>query len=170
MKKLFILIFLGFFIYGCASAGNPAITDSGNLNRIQEGVSKKGDVRSAIGAPVKITPMPDGELWEYGFGKSQVNPAVFIPLIGLGIMASGYGTFSEIHHVSILFDNQGIVRKIEAGKMNPKTYKAPFYGKISPGEYESMRSTPATGPAPIQPPPPPAKPNSPVSGGYAPVD
>lgn len=171
MKNLLLLIFLLVFIYGCVSRGNQAITDSANLSGIQEGVSKKADVRGAMGAPAKITPLPDGELWEFSHAKSQVNPAVFLPLIGLGVLASGYGTFNETHNLSILFDNQGIVRKIEAGKMKPKIYQAPFYGKISPGAYENIRSTPDLGqPPPVRPAPHAAKVNPPSTTGHAPVD
>ena len=153
-----MLIFLGIFFCGCVSAGNQAITDRSNLQRIREGVSTKTDVRSALGAPAKITPLPQGELWEYGYGKSQANPAAFIPIIGLGVLASGYGTFNENYQVSVLFDNQGIVRKIEAGKRNPKIYAAPFYGKATQGETEVIRSTPDIGTTRKTSTPNPAKP------------
>lgn len=142
MKNFCPLFFCLMFLVGCVSGGNQAITDRENLARIQEGKSNKAEVRTAVGQPSKITPLPEGELWEYSYVKSTVNPAVMVPLVGLGVLASGYGTFNESYQLSVLFDNQGIVRKIQAGKANPKIYQAPFYGRVDPGEQETLRATP----------------------------
>ena len=169
MKKI-LLIFLGIFVYGCGSAGNQLITDRSKIQRIQEGISTKADVQAAVGAPAKITPLPQGELWEYSHMKMQVNPASYIPIIGLGVLASGYGTFNEAHQLSILFDNQGIVSKVEAGKSNPKVYMAPGYGKATQGETETIRSTHSNRAAPVPSPPITAKPNPPTSKRYEPVN
>jgi outer membrane protein assembly factor BamE (lipoprotein component of BamABCDE complex) len=165
MRKIYFIFLIGIFSFGCVSGGNEAITNPGNLAQIQEGVSTKAQVTAAIGGPMKITPTAEGELWEYSHAQTQMNPAMFLPIINLGVLASGYGTFNEMHQLSILFDSQGIVRKIAAGKMNPKIYAAPFYGRVSPGQYETLRSTPNAPPETKNLPPPQPAPSS----GYAPI-
>ena len=146
MKTLFPLFFCLIFLAACGSAGNQAITDPGNLARIQEGKSNKADVLNAVGQPAKITPLPEGELWEYRYDQMTLNPADFIPILGLGVLASGYGSFNETNQLSVLFDKQGIVLKIQASKANPKIYQVPLYGKVVPGTQETLRATPDSPP------------------------
>jgi outer membrane protein assembly factor BamE (lipoprotein component of BamABCDE complex) len=101
MKKSLPLFFFLMLLAGCASVGNQAITQQGNLDRIQEGKSTKADVQNAVGTPARITPLPEGELWDYSYSHTSVNP--------------GYGVSNETLQLSVLFDKQGIVRKIQTG-------------------------------------------------------
>jgi outer membrane protein assembly factor BamE (lipoprotein component of BamABCDE complex) len=54
-----------------------------------------------VGTPARITPLPEGELWDYSYSHTSVNP--------------GYGVSNETLQLSVLFDKQGIVRKIQTG-------------------------------------------------------
>ncbi len=86
---------------GCASNGNQMITQQGNLDRLQEGKSTKADVQNAVGTPARITPLTGGELWDYSSSQTKVNTAG--------------GVSNETQQLSVLFDRQGIVRKIQVG-------------------------------------------------------
>jgi len=101
MKKSLPLFFFLMLLAGCASVGNQAITQQGNLDRLQEGKSTKADVQNAVGTPDRITLLPEGELWDYSYSHTSVNP--------------GYGVSNETQQLSVLFDKQGIVRKIQTG-------------------------------------------------------
>lgn len=132
------------FISGCVSAGNQAILDQSNVAKIQEGVSTKADVKVAVGEPMNITPIPGGEVWQYSGGKLAMSPVAFIPVVGTVALASGHGVNSQSNDLSVLFDDEGIVRKLEYGKVTPKFYAAPFYGKVTTGPRETLRSTPSS--------------------------
>jgi outer membrane protein assembly factor BamE (lipoprotein component of BamABCDE complex) len=114
MKKSLPLFFWLILLAGCASVGNQAITQQGNLDRIQEGKSTKADVQNAVGTPARITPLPEGELWEYSYSHTSVN--------------SEYVVSNETRQLSVLFDKQGIVRKIQAG--NDLGYNLKFLKKL----------------------------------------
>lgn len=101
MKKFLSLFFCLLFLAGCATNGNQGITQQGNLDRIQEGKSTMADVQNAVGTPARITPLRDGELWDYSYSQTSVNP-------GLGIS-------NQTRQLSVFFDKQGIVRKVQAG-------------------------------------------------------
>lgn len=101
MKKSLPIFFFLMLLAGCASVGNQAITQQGNLDRIQEGKSTKADVQNAVGTPARITLLPEGELWDYSYSCTSVNP--------------GYEVSNETQQLSVLFDKQGIVRKIQTG-------------------------------------------------------
>lgn len=138
----YLLVFLELLVIGCVSTGNSTISHQSNLAQIKEGVSSKSDVQNILGAPNTITPLVGGESWFYCYGKSTTNPASFLPIVGLGVMAAGYGSFNEAYSLHILFDDLGIVRKIKADRYNSKAYLAPFYGKTGPVEHQVLRSTP----------------------------
>ena len=114
MKKFLSLFFCLLFLAGCAANGNQGITQQGNLDRIQEGKSTKADVQNAVGTPARITPLPEGELWDYSYSHTSVNP--------------GYGVSNETQQLSVLFDKQGIVRKIQTG--NDLGYNLKFLKKL----------------------------------------
>ncbi len=126
---------------GCVSAGNQAILNQSNVAQIKEGVSTKADVKAAVGEPMNITPIPGGEVWQYSGGKLSMSPLAFIPVVGLVALASGNGVNRQNNDLWVLFDNEGIVRKLEYGKVTPKFYAAPFYGKVTAGPRETLRST-----------------------------
>ncbi len=101
MKNLVVVFLCLMLLAGCATGGNQGITQQGNLGRIQEGKSTKADVQSAVGTPARITPLRDGELWDYSYSQTSVTP--------------NFGISKETRQFSVFFDKQGIVRKVQAG-------------------------------------------------------
>ena len=101
MKTSLPLFFCLMLLAGCASGGNQAITQQGSLDRIQEGKSTKADVQHTFGTPARITPLRDGELWDYSYSQTNVDPVI--------------GISNKTHQLSVFFDKQGIVRKVQTG-------------------------------------------------------
>jgi outer membrane protein assembly factor BamE (lipoprotein component of BamABCDE complex) len=101
MNKFLLIFFCFMLLAGCASGGNQAITQPNNLGRIQEGKSTKADVQNEFGTPARITPLRDGELWDYSYSQTSIDPVL--------------GISNKTSQLSVFFDKQGIVSKIQAG-------------------------------------------------------
>ncbi|MGA8141158.1 MAG: outer membrane protein assembly factor BamE [Desulfobaccales bacterium] len=101
MNKFLPILFCLMLLAGCASGGNQAITQQGSLDRIQEGKSTKADVQNEFGTPARITPLRDGELWDYSYSQTSVDPII--------------GISNKTRQLSVFFDKQGVVSKIQAG-------------------------------------------------------
>jgi membrane-associated protease RseP (regulator of RpoE activity) len=118
------------------------------LEKIQEGVSTKAEVRNILGDPDLVSRMPDGgEAWSYTYSKEVMNPLSFVPLVGLAVLASGHGVSGEGHVVSVRFNEQGIVEKVTGIKSTPTAYIFPGYAKMTVKnesyESKSLPSKPA---------------------------
>ena len=96
-------------VAGClgAESGQKQITDPGKISQIQKGVSTKASIRAAFGLPGGIEYASNGdEIWSYSYANVSVNPATFVPVIG--IFAGG--ETSQSSALMVHFDTQGIVR------------------------------------------------------------
>ncbi|MGO9622578.1 MAG: outer membrane protein assembly factor BamE [Desulfobaccales bacterium] len=100
MNKFLPIFFCLMLLAGCASGGNQAITQQTYLDRIQEGKSTKADVQNAFGTPARITPLRDGELWDYNYSQTSIDPVL--------------GISNKTRQLSVFFDKQGIVSKIKS--------------------------------------------------------
>lgn len=111
MRKLFcagVMILLA----GCAQVGNQEIKSDANVSRIQAGMTKKADVRSAVGEPTKITFTDSGEeIWDYKFESYQATTQQFIPFIG-PLFA---GEVDE-HSLTVRFRPDGVVKEVGKGR------------------------------------------------------
>src|SRR2546426_12804427 len=92
LKALLVLV-----VYGCATAGNPALLDPAIISQIKIGQSTKADVARLLGEPNyrSTTQMNNrqNEVWAYGYAKHETNPLVYVPIVGLFALA--FGGFGE---------------------------------------------------------------------------
>ena len=147
IKPKILILTLMAFLSGCVSTGNQAILNQSNVAKIKEGISTKADVKAAVGEPMQVTPFPEGELWYYSAGKLAMSPVAFVPVVRWVALGSGHGVDMYSNDLSVLFDNEGIVRKVEYGKITPKFYVAPFYAKVTVEPRETLRSTSSSPPS-----------------------
>lgn len=108
----------------CVSTGNPSVVDQDRIAKIQLNVSTKEDVRRVLGQPNSMSkhsgsysPIPglpssasltNVEAWNYTHISVDVDPATFIPIVGL----FAGGASSNVNAFTVVFDDQGIVRHI----------------------------------------------------------
>lgn len=124
---LLTFILLGAMVLGCATSGNPDVQSEDLVAQIKLGQSTKDDVRRLFGQPTVMsrhsgTPFPamagwpvsssNYEIWNYTYANTEVHPATFIPIVGL---FAGSAT-SKMSQLTLTFDDQGIVRHIQAGQ------------------------------------------------------
>jgi hypothetical protein len=111
---------------GCVSSGNPSVMDQGRISQIKVDISTKGDVRRLLGQPNSTskhsggypalyglplkTSLTNVETWSYTHINVDVNPATFIPIVGL----FAGGATSNLNTFTVVFDDQGIVRHISS--------------------------------------------------------
>ena len=116
MKKQIIAI-LGtllvcLLVSGCITGGNPSLkheTQASVATKILEGKTTKPEVRALFGEPSAVTFTDDGlEIFQYDYHELKPHAVNFIPLLGIiGSKKSGIKK-----QLSILFDDQGIAKKI----------------------------------------------------------
>lgn len=118
MKKVFsVLLSLSMigmlFLSGCTYAvGNKQVANDDAVTQIKIGKSTKSDVTKLMGEPSKVSFTDKEEIWDYNYTKSQVRATSFIPYVG--VFAGG--TDTEMHTLTLTFNDRGVVSKIGKGK------------------------------------------------------
>lgn len=113
-------------LMGCVSSGNSSIVDQDRISQIKLNTSVKDDVKRILGTPNGISrqsgsyPAFPGvpastatiniEVWSYTHMNVDVDPATFIPIVGL----FAGGATSNLNTFTVSFDEQGIVRHISS--------------------------------------------------------
>ena len=112
----FFLLLASLLLAACATSGNPAVLDQTIVGQIKIGQSTKEDVRRLLGAPnhTSFTQVfnQQTEVWAYGYAKHETNPLLYVPIIGLFVMAAGGWGEHESGSVAVSFDKDGIVRSM----------------------------------------------------------
>lgn len=144
VKQSMLHLSLLILITGCATAGNPAVMDQSIVSQIEIGKSTKADVRRLLGEPnsssVFQTAGQEHESWGYAYAKHETNPWIFVPIVGLFVLAFGDAGESESANLGVSFDKEGIVRSITKGKSN-----AAFGGLTTPTAIQSHSTTQSEG-------------------------
>ncbi|HJT20005.1 MAG TPA: hypothetical protein VJ746_06020 [Nitrospira sp.] len=145
-----LLAFYSMNLSACASSGNPAVADPARVSQIQLNVSTKEDVQRLLGQPNSMSKHSGGyyaipglktsaaltpiETWNYTHLNVQVDPATFIPVVGL----FAGGANSNLNSLTVVFDEQGIVRHISSTQTQ---------GRSGMGAGSSNPTTPANSPS-----------------------
>lgn len=125
-----VLICVALLLGGCAqTSGNPLIRDDSRVHRIIEGTSTWRDVQALIGDPMRIVPLENGEAWEYGYSEASTSPLLYVPIVNFVVAASGGAADITSHDLSVVFDRDGVVRRLTGRTNRPTVYLAPGYGK-----------------------------------------
>ena len=119
--KAFPIVALISLLIGCATSGNPRVAQEEVLAQIILGQTTKEEVRQLLGPPQGFTKsLIEGlaqekllyELWIYHYHKVETNPALFIPFVGLAVVAACGGVESQFHSLTIGFSSEGIVKSV----------------------------------------------------------
>ncbi len=95
-----------------STTGNRALFDDAVIARVVEGKSTKADVRSNFGAPNNVSFGENGvETWGYAAGISRMKTMT----VGMGGYTGGQ-TQMDMRHVTVLFAEDGVVRKLGVGE------------------------------------------------------
>ena len=119
MNRLSILL-TSLVLTACATSGNPAVVDPAIVSQIKIGQSTKEDIRRLFGEPThtSVTQVlnQQTEVWAYGYAKQDTNPLIYVPVIGLLVLAAGGWGEHESGSVAVSFDKEGIVRSMSKYK------------------------------------------------------
>jgi hypothetical protein len=101
---------IGLVMAGCATVGNPAVKDEAIVDQILVGTSQKADVSRLLGKPTSTSVMNHNgmvrEWWIYSDAKHETNPLMYVPVIGLFVMASGDMGQTESASFGVYFDRE----------------------------------------------------------------
>lgn len=115
MKAAWLVPIMAISLMGCVSAGTKELADQRTVSKIEVGKSSRTEVRTLLGDPVNVMPMPRGEeAWIYVHMRGKPRPASFIPVIGL--FAGGADVKSE--NLMVYFDRTGIVKDLRQGSIS----------------------------------------------------
>jgi hypothetical protein len=79
------LTILALGLAGCMSINKPI--DPSKLTQLKPGVSTEADAIALLGEPTSSRYMPNGgKMLFYASAKTDINPAAFIPYVGLAFM------------------------------------------------------------------------------------
>jgi len=114
---------------GCVTSyGNNNVSNKEVIAQLEIGKSTKTDVEQMFGEPGNVVFGEDGqEQWHYTQGdhdmtKQQAASGALSFLVPFGGYASSaLGSKAEHHSLTIVFDNDGIVRKVGKGKQETTT-------------------------------------------------
>ena len=103
------LVTVSLFLYGCVSTGDESIrersTDWPPLTMT------KAELLRELGPPSTRSISREGgktrEVFAWSYAEAQANPAVFIPIVGLAVAASGNGADGEARSLVVTFDEGG---------------------------------------------------------------
>jgi len=119
MNRISILL-ASLLLTACATSGNPAVLDQTIVSQIKIGQSTKEDVKRLFGEPnhTSITQVlnQQTEVWAYGYAKHETNPLLYVPVVGLFVLAAGRWGEHESGSVAVSFDKDGIVRSMSKYK------------------------------------------------------
>lgn len=103
MHKILTLLLL-LSMSRCASSGRPI--DPAKVASFEPGKTTYSEVVAALGPPTTIRMMVGGAtIIAYGHSTMQMNPATFIPVVGLFAASADMHTES----VSFMFDREGVM-------------------------------------------------------------
>jgi len=121
MRATVMAALVGLFS-ACATSGNPAVLDQTIVSQIKLGQSTKDDVRRLLGEPThtSLTQIANhqNEVWAYGFARHETNPLIYVPVVGLFVMAFGGWGEHESGSVAVSFGEDGIVRSLSKHQAN----------------------------------------------------
>lgn len=127
-QRVLVSVWLGVVLLasGCVSSGNTSVVDQDRVSQIKLNISTKEDVRRILGQPNGISrhsgsysalyglpstiSLTNVEAWSYSHINVDVNPATFIPIVGL----FAGGATSNMNTFTVVFDDHGIVRHISS--------------------------------------------------------
>lgn len=94
---------------GCVSTGDESIRE-----RSEDWpplTMTKAELIRELGPPsTRTVSVEDGKTREalsWAYAEAQANPAAFIPVVGLAVVASGNGTDGEVRVLAVTFNDQG---------------------------------------------------------------
>ena len=105
------LFVLATLVTGCASVGSESLrkeSESSISQKIVEGKTTKGEIRTMFGSPTK-TSFTDGglEIWNYDFSNVSADAVSYIPIVNLfGASASG-----KKKELVVMYDQTNIVKR-----------------------------------------------------------
>ena len=103
-----------FLLAGCASVGDPRITDDALVAKVEKGKSRKADVEALFGPPGQVDFTDAGfEKWLYTYSYSQVRGSSFIPFAGSFVG----GTDIQTSTLTVQFTKEGVVENVGRGGM-----------------------------------------------------
>jgi outer membrane protein assembly factor BamE (lipoprotein component of BamABCDE complex) len=139
MNSLSILT-ISLLLTACATSGNPAVLDQAIVGQIKIGQSTKEDVQRLFGKPTTTSVSQfnnfQSEVWAYGYAKHETNPLIYIPVIGLFVIAAGGWSEHESGSVAVSFDKNGIVQGMSKSKFDMS-----IGGLATPTTIQSQSST-----------------------------
>lgn len=111
ISTLAVIAASAFLVAGCASVGNEKLrteSEGSVQQKIVEGKTTKGEVRTMFGSPLK-TSFTDGglEIWTFEFTKVSADAISYIPIVNL-FGASASGTKKEL---VVMFDKASVVQR-----------------------------------------------------------
>ena len=113
MRFLTTFVFLLFatLVSSCATVGNPALSQ--HDDNWPPLTMTKEDLLKELGPPQarssSVTGSQRRDIYTWSHGHAQTNPALFIPLVGLFVAASGNGIDGESSALSVTFDETGTI-------------------------------------------------------------
>ena len=110
--RLAVVLVASLSLSSCYSIGNPRIANPDMVSLIVPGKSTKDDVLHLIGRPTTVDfDENEREKWLYEYTLTKVSGRQFIPLFGWFA-----GPDVETHSLTVLFDDDGVVRKVAGGE------------------------------------------------------
>ncbi len=104
MIRIITLVALIVFAAGCASYGKKIDPDFSS--RIKKGSTTEAQVIRAIGSPMSVSIMPDGQKFAmYMYTYAQTKASTLIPIVGAFVG----GVNSQTQSLQIWYDSEGIV-------------------------------------------------------------
>ena len=115
MRIIYISL-LCILLNSCVSQmGNPSIATTESTRMIEVGLTTKQEILLLYGEPSYQSVTAESEIWMYIFAQSEPHPLMYVPIIGLFVMASGEGISAESQSMMIIFDRQGTVQTLTHG-------------------------------------------------------
>lgn len=108
--KICLLLLTAVLLAGCATVGTASLAIPRGDDWPQLTMSQAELVRE-LGPPnMRRTSVEDGQIltvlgWTYG--RAEFHPALFIPIVGLFVAASGDGLKTEHRSLTVAFDARG---------------------------------------------------------------
>lgn len=117
-----MIIAMAATVSGCvATSGNQSIAKKETVAQLEIGKSTKSDVEGLFGEPSNVQFTDTAEQWYYASWNSDYSSSFAAGALGTFIPFGGYasnavGGKTEMSSLTVVFDEQGIVRKVGKGK------------------------------------------------------
>ena len=110
MVVLAVLILL---LAGCATVGNPKLMDDQLLAAIQSKQTTQQQVLEWLGEPMQASEINQNGhpvvSWGYGYGHSEVNPLLYVPIVNLVVLACCSISEQDGRSLTLTFTADGLV-------------------------------------------------------------